>query len=307
MANCLILGGNGFIGSHLAESLLHDGHNVTIFNSIKRVTSDQNRSSKVKFIKGDFLKEKELNEALGDIDYVFHYISTTNPATSLRNPVYDIDSNVIGSVRLFQMCVKNNIKKIIFPSSGGTIYGEPINLPVKETDSQDPVNPYAIGKLMIEKYLYYFNYVYSIDYCVLRYSNPYGEGQNPTGLQGVIPIFLNKIKNGESPIVYGDGSMIRDYIYIDDAIEATLKAIDKKTNYRTFNIGSGKGTSINELLDIISDVVGSTINPIHEGSGENYISKIILDISRAKSEIHWEPKTDLHEGISRTWDWIKTL
>lgn len=158
--------------------------------------------------------------------------------------------------------------------------------------------------MTIEKYLQYFNYVYGIDYTILRYSNPYGERQNPYGKQGVIPIFLNKIKQGEQPVIYGDGSMIRDYIYIKDAVDATIAALEKKTNDRIFNIGCGKGTSLNELIDIMSEVVGQKVAPVYIKSSGIYISKVVLDISLVKKEIGWEPKTDLRSGIQKLWDYM---
>jgi len=308
MTRCLILGGNGFIGSHLAEGLVKAGYDVTIFDNFKRGTKNLDAIiDKIEIIKGDFWNEDDICDALKDIDFLFHYISTTTPATATKNPIYDIESNIIGSVKLFQNAVKNDVKKIIFPSSGGTIYGDKINIRSREDDSVNPVNPYAISKLTIEKYLYYFNYLYGLDYIILRYSNPYGERQNPLGKQGVIPIFLNKIKHGEKPVIYGDGSMVRDYIYIKDAVAATIAVLEKKTNENVLNIGSGKSTSLNELIDIMSGVVGQKVIPEYIENCAAYIPKIELDISRIQKEVCWKPTTELSEGILKTWEWMKEL
>jgi UDP-glucose 4-epimerase len=305
MESCLILGGNGFIGSHLTERLINLGYTVRVFDNFKNGMANlETIKNKIEVVDGDFLNEDEVYGALKNIDYVFHYISTTIPATAKNNPVYDIESNVIGSVKLFQSAIKANIKKIIYSSSGGTIYGEPINLPIREIDNTNPIDPYGISKLTIEKYLYYFNYNYGLDYTIFRYSNPYGERQNPNGKQGVIPIFLNKIKQGEQPLIYGDGSMIRDYIHIEDAIDATMAVLESKTHEKIFNVGSGEGRSINELLATISRVLGKKITPDYIKHNGTYIQKVILDISKIQSQTGWKPIISLEEGIRRTCEWI---
>ena len=308
MTKCLIFGGNGFIGSHLAEGLVKRGYDVTVFDNFKigRMNLDT-VIDKIEIIKGDFFNETDVCNALKDVDYVFHYISTTTPATAIKDPIYDIESNIIGSVKLFQNAVNNNVKKIVFPSSGGTIYGETTRIRIRETDPVNPVNPYAISKLTIEKYLHYFEYMYGMDYTILRYSNPYGKRQNPYGKQGVIPIFLNKIKHGEQPVIYGDGSMIRDYIYIKDAVDATIAVLEEKTNEKIFNVGNGKGASLNELIDIMSGVVGHKVVSEYVKDSGIYIPKIVLDISRIQKETGWKPTTELSDGISKTWEWIKML
>jgi len=305
MTRCVILGGNGFIGSHLAEGLVKAEYDVTIFDNFKRGTKNLDAIiDKINIIKGDFWNEDDVCDALNEVDFLFHYISTTTPATATKNPIYDIESNIIGSVKLFQNAVMNNVKKIIFSSSGGTIYGDTTGVPMKETDPLNPINPYAISKLTIEKYLHYFNQIHGMDYTILRYSNPYGERQNPSGKQGVIPIFLNKIKHHEQPVIYGDGSMVRDYIYIKDAIDATLAIFEKKTNEKVFNVGSGDGTSLNDLIEIMSDISNEKIVPTYMENHGVYIHKIMLDISKIKKETGWNPKINMQEGIERTKLWI---
>lgn len=305
MARCLVLGGNGFLGSHIAERLIQDNHIVRVFDTFSH--GMQNLDSfrnQIEIFKGNFLHEPDLLAALEDIDIVFHYISTTNSVTSLKDPRYEVESNIIGSIRLFQNSVKAGVKKIIFPSSGGTIYGEPTTIPISEEALANPRNPYAISKLAIEKYLNFFYYTYGLDYVVLRYSNPYGERQNLAGSQGVIPIFLNKIKNGETPIIYGDGCAIRDYIYIKDAIDATLILFNRNCDDKIFNIGSGKGKSVNELIAIMAEVTGREITPQYYDDAGVYIQKIVLDITKVKTLTGWSPQTDIVDGIRHTWDWI---
>jgi len=305
MTTCLIFGGNGFIGSHLAEGLVREDFNVKIFDVFKG--GEKNLSSirdTIELVQGDFLSERDIVGALKDVDYVFHYISSTNPASSIKDPVFDIQSNVIGSVKMFQFAQQADVKKIFFSSSGGTIYGEPGSVPIRESAPANPVNPYAISKLAIEKYLEFFHHQYDMEYVIFRYSNPYGERQNPLGNQGVIPIFLNKIKNNESPVIFGDGSSVRDYIYIKDAIDATLAVVKKETKNSVYNIGIGRGTSLNELIQIIRDITGKEFAPEYLPDSGKYISKIVLDIEKIKNDTGWFPTTDIREGIKKTWEWI---
>jgi UDP-glucose 4-epimerase len=305
MTRCLILGGSGFIGSHLAEALLKNGYSVTVFDNFRFGTANLKSIAKdIAMINGEFLNESEIASAIKGVDYLFHYVSTTVPATAFKDPVYDIQSNLVGSVRLLQLAVKNNVKKVIFPSSGGTVYGEPVTVPVKETDSLNPLDPYGISKLAIEKYLNHFNRAYGLEYLVLRYSNPYGERQNPHGQQGVIPVFLNKIKMGERPVIYGDGSAERDYIYVGDAVEATIATLETRTNHRVFNVGSGHGTTLNELVTVMEDVSGRKISPIYVEDSAVRVHKIVLDVSRIYEQNEWKPTTSLRDGIMRTWNWI---
>lgn len=304
----LIFGGNGFIGSHLAERLVHDGFEVKIFDTFNTGTRNLEPIIKdIEIIRGDFLNKDDLSRALRNVELVFHYISTTNPVTAANNPVFDVESNIIGSIRLFQTAIENKIERIVFPSSGGTIYGPVQEDLITETHPLNPVNPYAISKLTIEKYLHYFNYSSGMNYFILRYSNPYGERQNPLGNQGVIPIFLNKIKNNEHPVIYGDGSAIRDYIYIDDAIEATMAVLNSNTNETLFNVGSGQETSINQLLSVMSGVTNHRVDPVYRENTGLYLPKIVLDISRIRKETGWYPKTDIKEGIKKTWEWIERI
>ena len=308
MTTCLVFGGGGFLGSHIARGLIEKGYNVRVFDSFPAGMANlEIIRDRLEIIKGDFLNEQDVSNALEDVDYLFHYISTTVPATAKKDPVYDIESNVIGAVKLFQQALNYKIKKVIFPSSGGTVYGEPLSLPIRETDPLNPAEPYAIAKAAIERYLQYFYNTYGLDYNIIRYSNPYGEGQNPHGQQGVIPIFLNKIRQGERPVIYGDGSMIRDYIYITDAVNATIAVIEKQTNERLFNVGSGEGTSINQLIDIMSIITGKKIQPEYVKNGRAYIQRIVLDISKVRGEVGWKPRTNLQDGMKKTWDWINRL
>jgi len=305
---CLVFGGNGFLGSHLTEGLVSEGHEVRVFDNFSLGMNNLVEVlNEVEILEGDFLDTKAVSNALIGVDYVFHYISTTIPATAASNPVFDIETNVIGSVKMFQLAAQHGVKRIIFPSSGGTIYGETLGESSRETDLPDPLNPYAISKLTLERHLRYLEYSQGVDYTILRYSNPYGERQNPYGKQGVIPIFLNEVKHSRKPVIYGDGSMVRDYIYIGDAVEATISIFKKDTHEKIFNVGSGKGTSLNELVNIIAEGLKREVVPEYIAYDGIYIPRNVLNIERINGETGWEPKTKISDGIKKTWEWIKAM
>ena len=229
MARCLVLGADGFMGSHLTEALTAKGHFVRAFdhfynNQAKNLPTGLNN---VELFPGDFLNLQNLEDALSAVEYVFHFISTTNQASSAADPLVDLNSNVKTSVELFQLCANKKIKRIIFSSSGGTIYGRSSKADISELDRIEPVSPYAIGKATIENYLGYFEQTANLDSLVFRISNAYGERQNLVGSQGVIPIFLNQIKHQKPLSIIGDGEMVRDYIYVKDVAKIIATIFDK--------------------------------------------------------------------------------
>ena len=189
----------------------------------------------------------------------------------------------------------------------GTVYGEPDTIPVRETDPVRPVHPYAISKVTIEMYLRSFYELHGLDYLILRYANPYGERQMPFGNQGVIPIFLHAIMKGRSPVIYGDGSMVRDYIYISDLVDATIAIVKKGPHERLFNVGSGRGTSVHDLLGTMAEVLGVEVNPLYADPPGTYLSRIVLDITRMQHYTGWKPRVSLAEGIGRTYRWLESL
>lgn len=303
--NTLVLGGNGFIGSHLVDKLLAEGHTVRVFDKYKEYFREPLKE--VEYCFGDFGNRGLVSDALADIDVVFHLISTTLPKTSNDDPVFDVQSNVVESLFLMEKCVACRVKKIVFISSGGTIYGESKIVPVKEDAPTNPVCSYGITKLVIEKYLFLFNHLYGFRSAIVRPSNAYGPRQNPKSIQGVIPVFLGKIKDGEPIEIWGDGDIIRDYLYIDDLVDGIYKATLLNTPYTIFNLGSGTGHSINEVLRMIRKVVGRKITVTYTKKRSLDVPKIYLDISKAKKEISWEPITSLDDGIKQTWEFINTL
>ena len=304
----LVIGGNGFIGTNLITALKEQGVKVRVFDryASKSGSNDDN----VEYIIGDLGNHGALNEIVQGMDWVFHLAYTTLPKTSNDDPIYDVRSNLVDTIQLLQECGKVGIKKFVFISSGGTVYGVPQNIPIKESHPAEPICSYGITKLAIEKYLHLFYHLYRLDYVVLRLSNPYGEGQNPNAKQGAIGVFLGRVAQGESINIWGDGEVVRDYIYIKDAVDALIqgakyKADDDKP--RIFNIGSGRGYSLNELVNVIQATVDLPVNVEYFPARDLDVSANVLDISLAQKKLGWHPSTELVDGIAASWKWIRSL
>src|SRR5688572_30293458 len=300
--NCLVLGGNGFIGSHLVDQLLAEGHRVRVF--AKREEYYRKPIESVEYQYGDFGNRGLLMEALTNIDSVFHLISTTLPKTSNDDPAFDVQSNVIETLFLLEQCITRKVKKVIFISSGGTVYGKPSLIPIPENSQTDPECSYGITKLAIEKYLHLYWVLHGLDYCVLRLANAYGERQRPTATQGAIPVFLERALRNDEIVVWGDGSVVRDYIYVTDISRAVTKTLTYSGETKVFNIGSGQGHSLNEVIHVIESVIGRSLQVKYTDARSFDIPINILDISRARSELNWGPTISLHEGIAHMYTWM---
>ncbi|MBA2840122.1 UDP-glucose 4-epimerase [Methanococcus maripaludis] len=286
----LVTGGAGFIGSHIVDLLIENGHDVSILDNLS-TGNEKNLNSKAKFIKGDIL-DKKLD--LTGFECVIHEAAQINVRTSVENPVFDANINVLGTINILEKMKEYNVKKIIFSSSGGAVYGEPEYLPVGEKHSVKPLSPYGLSKFCAEEYIKLYNRLYGIEYCILRYSNVYGERQDPLGEAGVISIFIDKMKNGESPVIYGDGNQTRDFVNVKDVAKANLMALNWKNDI--LNIGSGKEISVNELFSIISSETGFAKDPIYEKEREGEVYRIYIDYSKAKT-LGWVPEVELKNGI----------
>lgn len=301
----LVLGGNGFVGSHLIDRLLAEGHFVRVFDKYEE--HYRNPLDSVDYMLGDFGNRGLIAEALTGVDTVFHLISTTLPKTSNDDPAFDVMSNVVETLFLLEQCVQKRIRKIVFISSGGTVYGAPTTLPISEDSPTEPLCSYGITKLTIEKYLSLYQHLYGLDYVILRPSNPYGERQNPHGTQGAVSVFLAKVARGEAVEIWGDGEVVRDFIYIADLVDGIYHAAANTSINRIFNLGSGVGHSLNGIIAIIEKITGSRIKVIYKSKRFFDVPTIYLDISRAREELLWRPKTQLVEGMTRTFQFIKEI
>ncbi len=301
--NTLVLGGNGFIGSHLVDRLLLEGHSVHVFD--RQPERYRKPLAGVVYHLQDFGNRAILASVLPNIDIVFHLVCTTVPKTSNEDPAFDVMSNVVETICLLEQCVRGKVKKIVFVSSGGAVYGMPGKVPVPEDTPERPESSYGITKLTIEKYLGLFHHLYGLEYVIVRPSNPYGERQNPEGDQGVVAVFLGKIAKGQAVEIWGDGNSVKDYIYISDLVDGLYKAAFSDTDHRVFNIGSGVGHSVNDLVRIMGTTVDRPISVEYGPRGKFDVTRITLDITRAKKELGWEPWIPLDEGLGRTWMFVK--
>lgn len=300
MNHVLVIGGCGFIGSHIVDSLLVRGCRVRVLD----MKNEAFRAplSEVDYVTGSFGSEVVLRQALQGVDAVVHTASTTVPSTSNLDPVADIQGNLIATVRLLKEMRQAGVRKMVFLSSGGTVYGIPKTGIVEETHPLAPISSYGIVKVAIEQYLYMERQLHGLDYVVLRAANPYGPRQGYNGVQGIIGNFLWKIAHGEQIEIWGDGSIVRDFIYVQDLAELCAIAVQMPI-HGCFNVGSGKGSSVNEIVEAIRVLTKRTIKPVYRSGRGFDVPRIVLDISRIKA-IGWAPRTQLIDGMRQSWDWI---
>ncbi len=298
----LVTGGAGFIGSHLVDKLIKEGNRVAVIDNLS-TGKKENLNPKAKFYKIDirdlkiaqiFKKEKP--------ELVFHYAAQIDVRKSVKNPVGDADINILGTLNILENCKKNKVKKFIFVSSIG-VYGEPQKLPVKETHPLNPISPYSITKLAIEKYLNYYQ-AQGLNFISLRYPNIYGPRQQNSGEGGVIAIFINKILKGERPIIFGEGKQTRDFLYVADAVLAATKAIIAPPG-STYNIGTNQEITINSLFKLLSSPFKKEAKPIFQPSRQGEIVKSRVDFTKIKKELNWMPKYNLDQGLKETIQWFK--
>lgn len=301
----LVVGGNGFTGTHLVERLLEDGHAVRIYDRSPNRFRAIPRGAE--YVEGELGNHGLILEAVEGVEVVFHLVSTTLPKTSNDDPIYDVRSNLVDTIQLLESCVEAGVRKVIFPSSGGTVYGPPLRTPISEDHPTNPITSYGIVKLAIEKYLGLFHYLHGLDYAALRVSNLYGPYQNLESQQGAIGVFLHRLHEGRNISVWGDGSVVRDYVYVCDLADALVGAAQAETRHKVLNVGSGHGVSLNELLGLVAEVTGESPAVEYLPARALDVTENVLDVSRARAELGWEPGTDLVEGMARTWDWIQTL
>lgn len=299
----LVLGGGGFIGLHLAQALHKLGHNVRVFD--RNLVNADILPKQIESVKGDFSDTFALAEALAGVDVVYHLISTTVPSTSNIDMANDIQSNLIATTKLLRTMVDVGVRKIVFLSSGGTVYGNPSSNPIPETHPLQPICSYGIVKVAIEKYLFLFNKLHNIEYNILRVSNPYGAYQQHLGVQGVIPTFLSKALTNTPITVWGDGAAERDYIYISDLIDACIRLSENMYN-DVFNIGSGTSVSINDVIEVIESITNQKLEVIHQPQRGFDVRSISLDITYAEKRFGWKPKCSLSEGVLESWKWLSS-
>lgn len=300
MAKCLVLGGNGFLGSHLVDQLVAGGHEVTAFDRFGRAPIAFEAQG-VAIVSGDFMRVSDVTEAVRGHDIVFHFVSMTDPASAEPDPMMDVRTNLVAGIELFRACADAGIRRLVFASTGGAIYGDQDLEVYDETAPTRPVSPYAIGKLALEGYLRYFSRMAGLRSVVVRISNPYGPRQDPSKRQGVIPIFLNALARDQPLTVYGDGTMVRDYIYVEDAVAMVVAVGTGQPRHDIYNIGSGVGVSVSHLVSTVASVTGRQPMIEWRPKPPSFVDHVVLDISRLKGEFECPPVRGLQEGVLRTW------
>lgn len=303
---CVILGGGGFIGSAVADRLLEDGHSIRIFER-PRVEPYRKFASNepVEWMTGDLLSAHDMHAALEGMEVVVHLVSSTLPKGSNDDPVYDVQTNVVGTLQILDIMRTQSIARIVFISSGGTVYGTPNYLPLDERHPTEPRVSYGITKLTIEKYLQLYDWMYGIRPTVLRVANPFGERQRVETAQGAVGVFLNRAICRQPIEIWGDGSVTRDYLYISDLADAFSRALFYDGPERVFNISSGQGTSLNQLVELIEGVLGQSVERIFHPARSFDVPVNILSNQLAREELGWSPKVQMRDGIVRTAAWMK--
>ncbi len=303
---CLILGGTGFIGSAICDRLINEGHRVRILaRHISPTTRSTRIPGSVDLICGDFLNYQDLRLALRGIDVVFHLISTTVPKTANDDPIFDVQTNLIGTLGLLEALKNEGVGRIIFASSGGTVYGIPHYLPIDEHHQTNPLGAYGITKLAIEKHLKLLSQSKVMSVIILRVSNPYGTGQKVHNGQGVIRIFLQRILSEQPVEIWGDGEIVRDYIYVSDVAEAFVRAMEYAGEHTTFNVGSGKGLSLNTLVAEMEEITGKKAIRIYKPPRSFDVPVNVLDVSKISRAFGWIPRVSVNEGLQKTLHWLK--
>jgi UDP-glucose 4-epimerase len=302
---CVVFGGGGFIGSAVVDRLLRDGHSLRIFEQLRvNRFREFSAAERVEWVTGDFMNIHDSSDAVDGMDVVLHLVSCTLPKSSNDNPVYDVQSNLVATLRMIEAMVARNVRKIVFISSGGTIYGNPMYLPIDEAHPTNPQVSYGITKLAIEKYLLMFEKIHGIKANILRVANPFGERQRPETGQGAIGVFLYRALRQQPIEIWGDGSVTRDYIYIDDVAEAFACAVRYSGPKSVFNIGSGVGTQLNELIKIVEEILGKPVARRYLPARPFDVPISILSNSLAREELKWAPQVSLRDGIARTAKWL---
>lgn len=296
-----IFGGGGFIGSAIADRLLLDGHRLRVFERprvepYRKFTSQED----VEWLTGDLMSTHDVGAAVDGVDAVMHLVSTTLPKSSNDDPIYDVQSNLVATIQLLNIMVAKKIGKIVFISSGGTVYGNPCYLPIDEKHPTEPLVSYGITKLAIEKFLLMYQAMHGIKANILRVSNPFGDRQRIETAQGAVAAFLSKALQDQPIEIWGDGSVSRDYLYVSDVAEAFALAVAYDGRQSVFNISSGKGTSLNEVIGLIERVVGTPIAKNYKPGRAFDVPVSVLDNALASRELGWSPKVSLHDGIVRT-------
>ncbi len=302
----LVTGGAGFIGSHLTDKLIEEGHQVAVIDNLS-TGRKENINSQAHFYEMD-ITDSDISSVFEkeNPEIVFHLAAQINVRQSVTSPVKDAEINILGSLNLINnfLAIHHPNKRFIFFSTGGAIYGDTEFIPTKETHPAQPESPYGIAKLSVEHYLRFYNKVNYLNYTCLRLANVYGPRQNAQGEAGAVAIFTNQVLSGIQPVINGDGSQTRDFVFVDDVVSAGLLAIQQGES-AIYNIGTAKETNINELFKKIKELTGTNVKEEHSEAKPGEQMKSCLDYGLAKEKLGWQPGDDIDSGLEKTVNWFK--
>jgi len=300
----VVTGGAGFIGSHIVDAAVSRGDKVVVIDNFATGKMENVNPSAV-LCRMD-IRDKEVDGVFAEHhpDAVIHEAAQVNLRYSVDDPVYDADVNILGTINLLQSCIRHGVKKFVFASSGGAVYGEQEVFPAPDGHPTRPMSPYGIAKLTIEHYLYYYSITYGLDYTALRYSNVYGPRQDPYGEAGVVAIFAEKMLKGETPVINGDGGQTRDYVYVGDVVRANMLALDGSYT-GTLNAGTGVEASVNELFDTLKSETGFKGERVHGPAKLGEQRRSVIDHSLFREKLGWDPTVSLEEGLKHTVEFFR--
>jgi UDP-glucose 4-epimerase len=304
----LITGGAGFIGSNVADMLIAKKHDLVIIDNLSS-GFEYNVNKEAKLIKADITDfdkiEKIFNEEKPEI--IYHFAAQIDVRKSVSDPIFDAKTNIMATLNLIKLSNDFKIKKFIFSSTGGAIYGDTDDRPTKEEHSEWPLSPYGIAKLATDKFLNFYYEIFGLKYVSLRYGNVYGPRQNPYGEAGVVAIFLNKMLKNEQPIINGDGKQTRDYTYIDDVAKANILALEHMDKIGIYNVGTSIEISVNDLFTEINKNFGGKFKEMHGPAKLGEQKTSCLNYEKIKKDMGFEPEINFSEGIKKTYEWFKNL
>jgi len=296
----LVTGAAGFVGSHVADAYVEAGHDVVVLDDLSR-GKKENINPKCRFYSCD-IRDRKTIEGIFSVEkpvVVNHHAAQMDVRRGVREPIFDAEVNILGGINLIETAVANGAKRFIYVGTAGAGYGEPDRMPVPEDYPINPITPYGISKHTIEHYLFTFHFLYGLDYVVLRYGNVYGPRQSSQGEAGVFAIFCEQMLGGVQPVIYGDGTKIRDYVYINDVATANVAALERGTG-QIFNVSSGVQTTDQEVFEMAREFLGKSVQPKYVARRPGEIDRICLDISKAERLLGWKPKVPIREGARQT-------
>lgn len=302
----LVTGGAGFIGSNVADRFVALGHEVAVFDNLSSGFREFVHP-RAKLFVGDLADASAVEAAVADFrpDVVDHHAAQIDVRKSVADPLFDARVNILGTLGLLQACVTHGVRKFVYASTGGALYGEGRQLPATEEHPVNPEAPYGASKHTVEHYLYIWKLLHGLDYTVLRYPNVYGPRQNPHGEAGVNAIFIGLMLAGQPPRIFGDGSAVRDYLFVDDVVAANVLALDGGSG-EMLNLGTGVGTSVNDIVRELKAIIGFAGEAIHLPARPGEVQRIYLDASRARRVLGWTPQVTFRDGLARTVEWSRT-